>query len=71
MVQAYNATAFERERIDGQSGDYRAGNQAAFIRNRFIPGIYVVAGISFGLLVSAGGWVMSSENQRWTIVTFY
>ena len=36
--------------------------QAAFIRNRFIPGIYVVAGISFGLLVSAGGWIMASEE---------
>ena len=72
MVQAYNATSFERERIDGQSGDYRdQAIQAAFIRNRFIPGIYVVAGISFGLLVSAGGWVMSSgEISVGQFVTF-
>ena len=72
VVQAYNATAFERERIDGQSGDYRdQAIQAAFIRNRFIPGIYVVAGISFGLLVSAGGWVMSSgEISVGQFVTF-
>ena len=72
MVQAYNATAFERERIDGQSGDYRdQAIQAAFIRNRFIPGIYVVAGISFGLLVAAGGWVMSSgEISVGQFVTF-
>ena len=72
VVQAYNATAFERERIDGQSGDYRdQAIEAAFIRNRFIPGIYVVAGISFGLLVSAGGWVMSSgEISVGQFVTF-
>ena len=72
VVQAYNATAFERERIDGQSGDYRdQAIQAAFIRNRFIPGIYVVAGISFGLLVSAGGWVMNSgEISVGQFVTF-
>ena len=72
VVQAYNATSFERERIDGQSGDYRdQAIQAAFIRNRFIPGIYVVAGISFGLLVSAGGWVMSSgEISVGQFVTF-
>ena len=72
VVQAYNATAFERERIDSQSGDYRdQAIQAAFIRNRFIPGIYVVAGISFGLLVSAGGWVMSSgEISVGQFVTF-
>ena len=72
VVQAYNATAFERERIEGQSGDYRdQAIQAAFIRNRFIPGIYVVAGISFGRLVSAGGWVMNSgEISVGQFVTF-
>ena len=63
VVQAYNAKEFERSRIDIQSGNYRdMAIQAAFIRNRFIPGIYVVAGISFGLLVSAGGWIMASEE---------
>jgi len=63
VVQAYNATGFEGSRIEGQSGDYRdQAIQAAFVRNRFIPGIYVVAGISFGLLVSAGGWVMESGD---------
>ncbi len=63
IVQAYNAKEFETSRIEKQSGKYRdMAIQAAFIRNRFIPGIYVVAGISFGLLVSAGGWVMASEE---------
>ena len=72
VVQAYNATSFEMDRIDGQSGDYRdQAISAAFIRNRFIPGIYVVAGVSFGLLVSAGGWVMNSgEISVGQFVTF-
>ncbi|MBK70607.1 MAG: ABC transporter permease [Euryarchaeota archaeon] len=63
VVQAYNATGFESSRIDRQSGDYRdQAIHAASLRNRFIPGIYVVAGISFGLLVSAGGWVLQSGD---------
>ena len=72
VVQAYNAKEFESDRIGRQSGDYRdAAIQAAFIRNRFIPGIYVVAGISFGLLTSAGGWVMASgEITVGQFVTF-
>ena len=72
VVQAYNAKQFEGSRIDRRSGEYRdLAIQAAFIRNRFIPGIYVVAGISFGLLVSAGGWVMASgEISVGQFVTF-
>ena len=63
VVQAYNASDFERVRIEGQSGNYRdQAIEAAFIRNRFIPGFHIVAGISFGLLVSAGGWLMSSSH---------
>ena len=72
VVKAYNATSFERQRIDGQSADYRdQAIQAAFIRNRFIPGIYVVAGLSFGMLVSAGGWILNSgEISVGQFVTF-
>ena len=72
VVQSYNAKQFENSRIDKISGEYRdLAIQAAFIRNRFIPGIYVVAGISFGLLVSAGGWVMASgEITVGQFVTF-
>ena len=63
VVQAYNATSFEGSRIDRQSGNYRdQAIHAASLRNRFIPGIYVVAGLSFGLLVSAGGWVLQSGD---------
>jgi ATP-binding cassette subfamily B protein len=61
VVQAYNASEFETVRIEGQSGNYRdQAIEAAFIRNRFIPGFHIVAGVSFGLLVSAGGWLMNS-----------
>ena len=60
-VQAYNASDFERARVERESGDYRdQAILAANLRNRFIPGIYVVAGLAFGLLVSAGGWLMAS-----------
>ncbi len=63
VVQAYNATRFEGSRIDRESGNYRdQAIHAANLRNRFIPGIYVVAGISFALLVSAGGWLMSTDE---------
>ena len=62
-VQAYNASDFERSRVERESGDYRdQAIHAANLRNRFIPGIYVVAGLSFALLVSAGGWLMESEE---------
>ena len=76
VVQAYNASDFERVRIEGQSGNYRdQAIQAAFIRNRFIPGFHIVAGISFGLLVSAGGWLMIQDKLAWSIcnipVDFY
>jgi len=72
VVQAYNATDFESSRIGRQSGDYRDQSiDAAFVRNRFVPGIYIVAGLSFGLLVSAGGWVMESgEITVGQFVTF-
>ena len=61
IVQAYNATSFESRRVENQSGNYRdQAVEAAFIRNRFIPGFHIVAGVSFGLLVSAGGWLMNS-----------
>ena len=60
-VQAYNASDFERARVERERGDYRdQAILAANLRNLIIPGIYVVAGLSFGLLVSAGGWLMAS-----------
>jgi len=63
VVKAYNATRHERQRVSGESADYRdQAIAASALRNRFIPGIYAVAGIAFGLLVSAGGWLIASEE---------
>ncbi len=72
VVQAYNASEFERSRVEGESGEYRdQAIHASNLRNKFIPGIYVVAGLSFGLLVSAGGWLMESgEITVGQFVTF-
>ena len=71
-VQAYNASSFELSRVESESGEYRdQAIHAANLRNRFIPGIYVVAGLSFALLVSAGGWLMESgEITVGQFVTF-
>ena len=61
VMQAYNAQDFEKLRVNSESGRYRdQAISASFIRNRFIPGIYLVAGIAFGLIVTAGGWVLES-----------
>lgn len=63
VVQAYNATAYEHSRVTRESAEYRdQAISASSVRNRFIPGIYVVAGLSFGLLVSAGGYLMASGD---------
>lgn len=72
VVQAYNAQQWEAERVARESIGYR--NQAIGAsqdRNRFIPGIYAVAGLVFGLLVSVGGWLMSQgEISTGSFVTF-
>ena len=61
VMQAYNAQDFEKLRVNSESERYRdQAISASFIRNRFIPGIYLVAGIAFGLIVTAGGWVLES-----------
>ena len=40
-------------------------------RNRFIPMIYAVAGVAFGLLVTAGGYFVSQgEITTGQLVTF-
>ena len=60
-MQAYNAQDFEKLRVDSESERYRdQAISASLIRNRFIPGIYIVAGLAFGLIVTAGGWVLES-----------
>jgi len=63
VVQAYNATTHERSRVSRESAHYRdEAIAASALRNRFVPGIYAVAGLSFGLLVTAGGWLITSDE---------
>lgn len=72
VVQAYNAQTWESERVARESGNYRdQAMGASRDRNRFLPMIYVIAGIAFGLLVTAGGWLASSgEISTGELVTF-
>lgn len=72
VVQAYNAQNWEANRVGKQSGEYRdQAMGASKDRNRFIPMIYAIAGVAFGLLVTAGGH-LASENEITTgqLVTF-
>ncbi len=72
VVQAYNAQDWEAERVNRESSAYR--NQAIGAsqdRNRFVPMIYAIAGIAFGLLVSVGGSLAASgEISTGQLVTF-
>jgi len=72
VVQAYNAQSWEAERVARESGNYRdQAMGASRDRNRFLPMIYVIAGIAFGLLVTAGGWLASEgEISTGELVTF-
>ncbi len=72
VVQAYNAQSWESERVNKESVAYREqAIGASRDRNRFIPGIYVVSGVAFGLLVTAGGWLArSGEISVGELVTF-
>ncbi len=63
VVQAYNAEQYEAARVGKESGAYMdAAVKATVIRNRFLPGIYVIAGVAFGLLASIGGWLVMTED---------
>jgi ATP-binding cassette subfamily B protein len=58
VIQAYTAESHQMQRMDQRSAEYRdAAVAAARSRARFLPGIYVVAGLSFALLISVGGWL--------------
>lgn len=75
VVQAYNAQGWEAERVDRESSAYREqAIGASRDRNRFLPGLYVIAGIAFGLLVTVGGYLTSdaggNEITTGQLVTF-
>lgn len=58
VIQAYTAESEQAERIRRTSAEYRdATLSAAKIRARFIPLLYILAGVAFALLVSVGGWL--------------
>jgi len=72
VVQAYNAQEWESQRVSKESGAYRnQAIEASKDRNRFVPGLYFVAGIAFGLLVSVGGWLTKNGDiTTGQLVTF-
>ncbi|MGB1233706.1 MAG: ABC transporter ATP-binding protein [Poseidonia sp.] len=72
VVQAYNAEQWEADRVAKESGSYRdQAMGASKDRNRFIPMIYAVAGVAFGLLTTAGGYFASQgEITTGQLVTF-
>ena len=58
VIQAYTAESHQMTRMDTRSAEYRdAAVAAATSRAKYIPGVYVIAGLSFALLVTVGGWL--------------
>jgi ATP-binding cassette, subfamily B, bacterial len=58
VIQAYTAEEHQKARMLERSAEYRdAAVRAAVIRTRFIPWVYVIAGLSFALLIAVGGWM--------------
>ena len=58
VIQAYSAQSHQTERIRQCSAEYRdAAMRAAKERARFIPLLYGVAGVGYGLLIGLGGWM--------------
>jgi len=72
VVQAYNAQEWEAKRVDKESTIYREqAIGASRDRNRFLPGLYAIAGIAFGLLVTVGGYLTKSGDiSTGQLVTF-
>lgn len=72
VVQAYNAQDWEAKRVDEESTAYRdQAIGASKDRNRFLPGLYGIAGIAFGLLVTVGGYLTKSGDiTTGQLVTF-
>ena len=72
VVQAYNAQDWESNRVDRESASYREqAIGASQDRNRFVPMIYAIAGVAFGLLASVGGALAGNgEITTGELVTF-
>ena len=71
VVQAYNAQEWEALRVDKESAEYRdQAMGASKDRNRFVPMIYALAGVAFGLLVTAGGFLVQPPDPEITTGQF-
>jgi ATP-binding cassette subfamily B protein len=58
VIQAYTSEAHQEARMAVRSAEYRdAAVKAASLRARFIPLLYLVAGLSFAGLVTVGGYL--------------
>ncbi|MEA3143927.1 MAG: ATP-binding cassette, subfamily bacterial [Thermoplasmata archaeon] len=58
VIQAYTSEAHQEARMEVQSAEYRdAAIKAAVLRARFIPLLYLVAGLSFAGLITVGGYL--------------
>lgn len=58
VIQAYTAEGAQAERVSSRSAEYRdAAVEAALLRAKFIPLIYGIAGVSFGVLIGGGAWL--------------
>ena len=72
VVQAYNAQEWEAKRVDRESTAYREqAISASKDRNRYLPGLYAIAGVAFALLVTVGGYLTKSGDiTTGQLVTF-
>lgn len=58
VIQAYTAQGHQRRRVRAQSEEYRdAAIGASVERARFVPMLYVIAGIAYAGLIAVGGWM--------------
>jgi len=58
VIQAYTAEGHQMARMETRSAEYRdAAVATATSRAKYIPGVYAIAGLSFALLITVGGWL--------------
>jgi len=59
VIQAYTAQEQQATRVGQQSSEYRdAAVRAAVIRARFVPWLYLIAGLAYAGLIAVGGWMV-------------
>ncbi|MFH7318986.1 ABC transporter ATP-binding protein [Desulfurivibrio sp. D14AmB] len=63
VIQAFTAEEEQLRRLSRRSREYvAAAISAARERAKFIPLIYLVAGVAFALLISVGAWLTATEH---------